>query len=71
MIRESIGKISDRLYAIGNPGLPAFLLLGKKPALFEAGMTFMGPAYLKELNAYPGDPAGGHGARRRDHGSRA
>jgi glyoxylase-like metal-dependent hydrolase (beta-lactamase superfamily II) len=55
MIQESNGKISDRLYAIGNPGLPAFLLLGKKPALFEAGMTFMGPAYLKELNAYLGD----------------
>jgi glyoxylase-like metal-dependent hydrolase (beta-lactamase superfamily II) len=55
MIRESIGKISDRLYAIGNPGLPAFLLLGKKPVLFEAGMTFMGPAYLKELNAHLGD----------------
>jgi glyoxylase-like metal-dependent hydrolase (beta-lactamase superfamily II) len=55
MIKESNGKISDRLYAIGNPGLPAFLLLGKKPALFEAGMTFMGPAYLKELNAYLGD----------------
>lgn len=51
MIKESNGKIADRLYAIGNPGLPAFLLLGEKPALFEAGMTFMGPAYLKELNA--------------------
>ena len=55
MIKESNGKISDRLYAIGNPGLPAFLLLGKKPALFEAGMTFMGPAYLKELSAHLGD----------------
>ncbi len=55
MIQESNGKISDRLYAIGNPGLPAFLLLGKKSALFEAGMTFMGPAYLKELNAHLGD----------------
>jgi len=55
MIKESSGKISDRLYAIGNPGLPAFLLLGKKPALFEAGMTFMGPTYLKELKTYLGD----------------
>ena len=55
MIKESSGKISDRLCAIGNPSLPAFLLLGKKPALFEAGMTFMGPAYLKELKTYLGD----------------
>ena len=35
--------------------LPAFLLLGKKPALFEAGMTFMGPIYLKELKTHLGD----------------
>jgi glyoxylase-like metal-dependent hydrolase (beta-lactamase superfamily II) len=55
MVRESIGKISDRLYAIGNPGLPAFLLLGEIPVLFEAGMTFMGPAYLKQLKTYLGD----------------
>ena len=55
MIKESSGKIADRLYAIGNPGLPAFLLLGKKPALFEAGMTFMGPIYLKELKIHLGD----------------
>ena len=55
MIKESSGKITDRLYALGNPGLPAFLLLGKKPALFEAGMTFMGPIYLKELKTHLGD----------------
>jgi len=55
MIKESNGKISDRLYAVGNPDLPAFLLPGKKPALFEAGMTYMGPTYLKELNALLGD----------------
>jgi len=55
MIKESTGKISEKLYAIGNSGLPAFLLLGKVPALFDAGMTFMGPTYLKELKTYLGD----------------
>jgi len=55
VIKKSAGKISDKLYAIGNSGLPAFLLLGKIPALFDAGMTFMGPAYLKELKTYLGD----------------
>lgn len=55
MIKENSGKIAERLYAIGNPSLPAFLLLGEKPALFEAGMTFMGPTYLKELNTHLGD----------------
>jgi glyoxylase-like metal-dependent hydrolase (beta-lactamase superfamily II) len=52
VIKKSAGKISDKLYAIGNSGLPAFLLLGKVPALFDAGMTFMGPTYLKELKTY-------------------
>jgi glyoxylase-like metal-dependent hydrolase (beta-lactamase superfamily II) len=56
MIKESAGKISDKLYAIGNPALPAFLIPGKVPALFDAGMTFMGPYYLKELKSYMEDP---------------
>lgn len=49
MIKESIGKISDELYALGSPALPAYLLMGKCPVLFDAGMTFMGPLYLREL----------------------
>lgn len=49
MIIESKGKIDDGLFAIGAPELPAFLLMGKTPALFDAGMTFMGPLYLKDL----------------------
>jgi glyoxylase-like metal-dependent hydrolase (beta-lactamase superfamily II) len=56
MIKESAGKILEKLYAIGNPGLPAFLWLGKVPALFDAGMTFMGPYYFKELKSYLEDP---------------
>jgi len=55
MIKESSGKIADRFYALGNPGLPAFLVLGKEPALFESGMTFMGPTYLRELKTHLGD----------------
>jgi glyoxylase-like metal-dependent hydrolase (beta-lactamase superfamily II) len=55
MIKESFGKITENLYAIGNPGLPAFLLLGKVPAQFDAGMTFLGPTYLRELKALLGD----------------
>jgi glyoxylase-like metal-dependent hydrolase (beta-lactamase superfamily II) len=56
MILDSKGKISEDLYAIGGPELPAYLLLGKKPALFDAGMTFMGPAYLAELKQILTDP---------------
>jgi glyoxylase-like metal-dependent hydrolase (beta-lactamase superfamily II) len=55
VIIESKGKIGDGLFAIGAPELPAFLLMGKTPALFDAGMTFMGPLYLKDLKTLLGD----------------
>ena len=55
MILESKGKITEGLYAIGSPVLPAFLWTGKMPSLFDAGMTFMGPAYFKDLQTLLGD----------------
>lgn len=55
MIKKSEGHISAELYALGSPALPAFLLRGKTPILFEAGMTFMGPLYLQELQKSLGD----------------
>jgi glyoxylase-like metal-dependent hydrolase (beta-lactamase superfamily II) len=55
MIIASKGKIDDGLFALGAPELPAFLLLGETPALFDAGMTFMGPAYLKDLKTILGN----------------
>ncbi|HSR10110.1 MAG TPA: MBL fold metallo-hydrolase [Thermodesulfobacteriota bacterium] len=55
MIKESRGKISDELYALGAPALPAYLLKGGTPVLFDSGMTFMGPTYLKELREHLGE----------------
>ena len=55
MILESKGKIAERLYAIGNAALPAFLWTGETPSLFDAGMTFMGPTYFKDLQTLLGD----------------
>jgi len=55
MILESKGKIAERLYAIGSPALPEFLWTGKTPSLFDAGMTFMGPTYFKDLQTLLGD----------------
>jgi glyoxylase-like metal-dependent hydrolase (beta-lactamase superfamily II) len=55
MIIESKGKIGDGLFAVGAPELPAFLLTGTTPALFDAGMTVMGPLYLKNIKALLGD----------------
>jgi glyoxylase-like metal-dependent hydrolase (beta-lactamase superfamily II) len=56
MILNSQGKITDHLHAVGGPELPAYLLLGERPALFDAGMTFMGPTYLRELARLLDDP---------------
>lgn len=55
MIIESSGKIGEGLFAVGRPELPAFLLKGAAPALFDAGMTFMGPLYLKHIRALLGE----------------
>jgi glyoxylase-like metal-dependent hydrolase (beta-lactamase superfamily II) len=57
MILESKGNIADGLFAVGEPGLPAFLLMGASPVLFDAGMTFMGPSYVKSIRALLGDEA--------------
>jgi 2-aminobenzoylacetyl-CoA thioesterase len=56
MILQSIGKIAEGLYAIGDYRLPAYLLIGENPTLFDAGMNFMGPRYLQEIKVYLGDP---------------
>jgi 2-aminobenzoylacetyl-CoA thioesterase len=56
MVKESQGKITEELYALGDPALPAYLLMGKSPVLFDSGMTFMGPLYLQDLKKYLGDP---------------
>lgn len=56
MILHSAGKIVEDLYAIGDQRLPAFLFVGEEPILFDAGMDFMGPAYLGDLKKYLGDP---------------
>jgi 2-aminobenzoylacetyl-CoA thioesterase len=55
MILQSEGKIAEGLYGIGMPELPAFLLTGGQPALFDAGTTFMGPRYLEGLKSHLGN----------------
>jgi glyoxylase-like metal-dependent hydrolase (beta-lactamase superfamily II) len=56
MIKESKGKITEEFYALGNPALPSYLLMGGSPVLFDSGMTIMGPLYLQDLKKFLGDP---------------
>ncbi len=55
MIIKSEGRIADRIYAIGAAELPGYLVVGDLPILFDAGITFMGPLYLKALQEHLGD----------------
>jgi 2-aminobenzoylacetyl-CoA thioesterase len=55
MVRDCIGKITDGLYGLGNSNFPVYLLLGKNPVLFDAGLNFMGPAYLQEIKKHLGE----------------
>jgi 2-aminobenzoylacetyl-CoA thioesterase len=55
MITHYNGKITENLYAIGNPGFPAILITADRPAIFDAGIGMMGPLYLEDLNRILGD----------------
>ncbi len=55
MIIEKAGKIINGLYALSDIDLPAYLVAAETPSLFDAGITFMGPSYLKEIRQYLGD----------------
>ncbi|MFH2130157.1 MAG: MBL fold metallo-hydrolase [bacterium] len=43
------GKITDGLYCLGPLENPAYLLDGGKPAMFDAGVSFLGEHYVMEL----------------------
>jgi len=45
MIINTPGPIVDGLYMVGTPAMPVYLLDGEKPAIFDAGLTFLGDLY--------------------------
>jgi len=45
MIINNTGKIIDDLYMVGTPAMPVYLLDGEKPAIFDAGLAFLGRIY--------------------------
>ena len=55
MILEKKGQIAEGLYSIGHKDIPAWLLMSAAPALFDAGITFMGPRYLEDLRHHLGE----------------
>ena len=45
MIFNDTGKIIDGLYMVGTPAMPVYLLDGETPAIFDAGLAFLGRIY--------------------------
>jgi len=45
MIIEQAGPIIEGLYMVGPAAMPVYLLDGEKPAVFDAGLAFLGKIY--------------------------
>lgn len=55
MIIEEKGRIREGVTMIGHPGYPGWLFTCGGPALFESGVTVMGPQYIIDLKQELGD----------------
>ena len=49
MIINKTGQIIEDFYSIGHPAIPVFLMDGVCPLIFDAGITFLGEIYAKEI----------------------
>ncbi len=49
MIFKNTGKIIDDLYMVGTPAMPVYLVDGEKPAIFDAGLAFLGKIYANGI----------------------
>ena len=54
MIFNDTGKIIDDLYMVGHPAMPVYLLDGSKPAVFDAGLAFLGRMYVDGIRQFIG-----------------
>lgn len=55
MIIQDTGKIIDGLYMVGTPAMPVYLLDGENPAIFDAGLAFLGKIYVDGIRQILGD----------------
>ncbi len=49
MIISATGKITEDFYMVGTPAMPVYLLDGENPALFDAGLAFLGRIYAAAI----------------------
>ena len=55
MVVDQIGKIADGVHMLGHRAVPVFLVDGDRPALFDAGLAFLGPMYARQIRQVLGD----------------
>ncbi len=55
MIVDQIGEIAHGVHMLGHPAVPVFLVEGDRPALFDAGLAFLGPVYARQIQRILGD----------------
>ena len=48
MILEKVGPVTEGFYALGIQHMPSYLLDAAKPAMFDSGITCLGPRYVAE-----------------------
>ena len=49
MIFAETGKLTDFFHVLGSKYFPTHMLVGPKPVLFEAGLSCLGPVYVRDV----------------------
>lgn len=49
MVFDKTGKITNNLYMLGIPAMPVYLMDADKPAVFDAGLAFLGQRYVEDI----------------------
>jgi len=55
MVVDQIGEIADGVHMLGHRAVPIYLVDGDRPALFDAGLAFLGPVYARQIRQVLGD----------------
>ena len=54
MIFDQTGEVGEGLYVVGSADVPVYLLAGRKPVLFDAGLAQLGRLYEEGIRAVLG-----------------
>jgi 2-aminobenzoylacetyl-CoA thioesterase len=55
LIIQETGRVVDRLYMLGNPAVPIYLMDGEAPAIIDAGFSFLGHHYATAITEVLGN----------------